>query len=79
MNLVNIRGTIGTPEDYKVFYGGEVYGASRGLPSLNANQFSTSIWTQVNVLNGAKIMGSVFGGGDSGLVKKDADVIIGDE
>jgi hypothetical protein len=31
------------------------------------------------VLNGAKIMGSVFGGGDSGLVKKDADVIIGDE
>ena len=79
MNLVNIRGTVGTPEDYKVFYGGEVYGASRGLPSLNANQFSTSIWTQVNVLNGAKIMGSVFGGGDSGLVKKDADVIIGDE
>ena len=55
MNLVNIRGTVGTPEDYKVFYGGEV------------------------VLNGAKIMGSVFGGGDSGLVKKDADVIIGDE
>lgn len=79
MNLVNIRGTVGTPEDNKVFYGGEVYGASRGLPSLNANQFSTSIWTQVNVLNGAKIMGSVFGGGDSGLVKKDADVIIGDE
>ena len=79
MNLVNIRGTVGTPEDYKVFYGGEVYGASRGLSSLNANQFSTSIWTQVNVLNGAKIMGSVFGGGDSGLVKKDADVIIGDE
>ena len=79
MNLVNIRGTVGTPEDYKVFYGGEVYGVSRGLSSLNANQFSTSIWTQVNVLNGAKIMGSVFGGGDSGLVKKDADVIIGDE
>ena len=79
MNIVNIRGTIGTPEDYQVFYGGEVYGASRGLSSLNANQFSTSIWTQVNILKGAKIMGSVFGGGDNGMVKKDADVIVGGE
>ena len=77
MNIVNIKGTIGTPEDYKVFYGGEVYGASRGLSTLDANQFSTSIWTQVNVLKGAKIMGNVFGGGDAGLVKKDSEVIVG--
>ena len=71
--------TIGTPEEYQVHYGGEVYGACRGDASLNANQFGTSIWTKVFIKNGATIQGNVFGGGDSGKVKKDTDVQIGAE
>ena len=78
-NIVNIKGTIGSPTDYKQHYGGEVYGASRGLSTLDANQFSTSVWTRVNILKGAKVMGNVFGGGDAGMVKKDAEVVVGGE
>ena len=79
---VNIGGgtskvTIGTEDDYKEHYGGEVYGASRGNPSLDATQFGTTIWTEVNVYENVKILGNVFGGGDAGMVKKDAKVTIG--
>ena len=87
-NTVNIGGagavTIGTPFDttkgwkYNPVYGGEVYGASRGISGLDANLFSNSVWTQVNVFNGATIMGNVYGGGDSGSVKRDTEVKIGD-
>jgi hypothetical protein len=83
-NTVNISGTVGTPYDtdkgwtYNQNYGGEVYGASRGMSSLDSNEFSNSVWTQVNVLNGAIIMGNVYGGGDSGIVKKDTEVNIGE-
>ena len=83
LNKVTIGGagavTIGTPEEYQVHYGGEVYGACRGDATLNANQFGTSVWTQVFIKNGATIQGNVFGGGDSGKVKKDTDVQIGAE
>jgi hypothetical protein len=89
-NTVNIGGgatvvTIGTPFDttkgwtYNKTYGGEVYGACRGLSTLNPEQFSTSIWTQVNIKDKATIMGNVYGGGDNGIVKKDTDVQIGAE
>ena len=82
LNKVTIGGagavTIGTPEEYQVHYGGEVYGACRGDATLNANQFGTSVWTQVFIKNGATIQGNVFGGGDSGKVKKDTDVRIGE-
>ena len=71
--------TIGTPDEYQVHYGGEVYGACRGDASLNANQFGTSIWTKVFIKNGATILGNVYGGGDAGKVKKDTDVQIGAE
>jgi len=71
--------TIGTPDEYKVHYGGEVYGACRGDAKLNANQFGTSVWTKVFIKNGANIMGNVFGGGDAGMVKRDTEVRIGDE
>ena len=79
---VNIGGgtskvTIGTEDDYKEHYGGEVYGASRGNPSLDATQFGTTIWTEVNVFENVKIMGNVFGGGDAGMVKRDTKVTIG--
>jgi hypothetical protein len=79
---VNIGGagsvTIGSPTDYQKNYGGEVYGASRGMSTLDPEQFSNVFWTNVNVKNGATIMGNVFGGGDNGMVKKDTDVKIGD-
>ena len=68
---------IGTPTDYQSHYGGEVYGASRGLSSDNTS-IATSVWTKVWVRDGANIQGNVFGGGDAGMVKKDTDVQIGD-
>jgi len=70
--------TIGTPADYQAHYGGEVYGACRGDAALDASSFGTSVWTQVNIKNGAHIQGNVFGGGDAGMVKKDTEVNIGD-
>ena len=70
--------TIGTEAEYAEHYGGEVYGASRGNAALDANQFGSVIWTKVHVKNGANIQGNVFGGGDAGMVKRDAEVIIGD-
>ena len=82
MCTVNIGGagkvTIGTPSNYLSHYGGEVYGASRGFSSLD-NIFATTIWTQVNIKNGATIMGNVFGGGDAGMVKRNTDVQIGEK
>ena len=80
MNTVIIGGgtgtvTIGTPDDYQVHYGGEVYGASRGLSS--ESPLGSVVWTKVNIKNGANIKGNVFGGGDNGKVKMDTDVQIG--
>ena len=88
-NTVNIGGgkrvaIIGTPFDtdkgwsYNKLYGGEVYGACRGMSILDENQFANSVWTNVNIFDKAIIMGNVYGGGDSGIVKKDTDVRIGD-
>ena len=89
MNTVNIGGgtsvvTIGTPFDaekgwtYNKVYGGEVYGACRGLSTLDPDQFANSVWTKVNIKDKATIMGNVYGGGDSGIVKKDSEVKIGE-
>jgi hypothetical protein len=89
-NTVNIGGgtvlvTIGTPNDadrgwtYNKTYGGEVYGACRGLSTLNPEEFSNSVWTKVNIFDKATIMGNVYGGGDNGMVKKDSEVNIGGE
>ena len=88
MNTVNIGGgtsvvTIGTPFDatkgwsYNKLYGGEVYGACRGMSTLDSEQFANSVWTKVNIFDKATIMGNVYGGGDNGIVKKDSEVIIG--
>ena len=41
--------------------------------------FATSVWTKVFLHNGANIRNNVFGGGDAGIVKKDAEVYVGDE
>ena len=79
---VNIGGgtgvvTIGTPIDYQAHYGGEVYGASRGLSA--ESPLGSVVWTKVLVKDGAYIQGNVFGGGDAGMVKKDTDVQIGEK
>ena len=75
---VNIAGTIGTLENYQKHYGGEVYGASRGLTELKDKEdFSYTIWTVVNLLNGANVKGNVYGGGDAGIVKRDTEVNVG--
>ena len=84
---VNVWGTVGTPKDYPGYtfnpnYGGEVFGGSRGqLEALQTeeakSQFATTIWTEVNVFEGAHILNNVFGGGDAGMVKKDSEVLIG--
>ena len=81
--LVNIKGTVGTPTDYNPAYGGNVFGACRGdkeiiKTSEDESIFATSVWTKVMILNGAHIMGNVFGGGDAGAVKKDSEVIVGE-
>ena len=73
---VIISGTIGTPADYQSHYGGEVYGASRGLSA--ESPLGSVVWTKVHVKNGANIQGNVFGGGDAGMVKRDSEVIIGE-
>jgi hypothetical protein len=75
---VNISGQIGTVVSNRAHYGGDVFGACRGNASLDAEQFATAVWTRVNILNGATIFGNVFGGGDAGEVKKNAEVVIGD-
>ncbi len=76
---VNIAGTVGSHTGYQNFYGGEVYGASRGETELKdrESEFSYVIWTKVNVLRGAWVKGNVFGGGDSGMVKRDTEVNVG--
>ena len=84
MNTVNIGGgesvvTIGTPTGYNVLYGGNVFGACRGLSDLDPKLFATSVWTKVNIKDKATILGNVFGGGDDGVVLKDTNVEVGAE
>ena len=56
-------------------YGGYVFGASRGNADLNTAVYATDVWSMVNV-NGGTINGSVFGGGENGIVKCGVDVNI---
>ena len=87
LNLVNIGGgknadgsvatvTIGEANGIAARYGGHVFGGSRGDSSVGKD-FGISIWTQVNVRDGANILGDVFGGGNAGEVMKDTNVKIG--
>ena len=78
--LVNIKGG---------YISGSVYGASRG-PSqtlidevftsgnaYDASRFATVIWADVNITGDADIQGSVYGGGEKGIVKHATLVNIG--
>jgi hypothetical protein len=71
-------GQIGDANSYDAngnyVYGGRVYGGSRGDASLNTSMFSTSMFTSVSTSNNPTIYGSVFGGGEVGIVKGSVDV-----
>ena len=56
-------------------YGGNVYGGSRGQIDVDNATFSTVNYTEVNVTDG-RVYASVYGGGEIGTIKKDADVNI---
>ena len=72
-----VKATIGEPTGVAAGYGGNVFGGGRGEAGLGSD-FGTSIWTQVNVKNGANILGNVYGGGNAGPVLKDTEVKIGE-
>ena len=61
-------GQIGDQTSVDANYGGHVFGGSRGDASLNSSTFSTSMFTKVNIAGG-QVLGSVFGGGEVGIVK----------
>ena len=76
---VNIEGgTIGTQAGFNKSYGGNVFGAGRGGGLVSgelSEDYATSIWSEVNVNNGT-VYGSVFGGGEQGLVRCGVNVNI---
>ena len=81
LNQVTISGgQIGDANSYDAngnyVYGGRVFGGSRGDATLDATKFSTSMFTSVsiNATNSPVIYGSVFGGGEVGIVKGGVDV-----
>lgn len=61
-------------------YGGSVFGASRGVfnfdadPTLSIDKFATTMFTEVNLFDGAQVPGCVYGGGQLGQVKNDTKV-----
>ena len=74
---VNIKGgTIGNATNYAAGYGGDVFGASRGNATLglDSTKFATTLWSKVVIDSVASILGSVYGGGESGLVKHSSEV-----
>ena len=76
LNTVNIGGgTVGEATGYATGYGGNVYGASRGYSDLNLDQtiFTTTMFTEVNMKSG-QVLGSLFGGGEVGIVKGSVNV-----
>ena len=56
-------------------YGGNVFGGSRGELDVDNSNFSTVNYSEVNV-SGGHVYASVYGGGEIGTIKKDADVNI---
>ena len=66
-------GQIGDATSRAADYGGQVFGGSRGDASLNSSTFSTSMFTKLNMAGG-KVLGSMFGGGEVGIVKGSVNV-----
>ena len=82
LSVVNIESKVGDDESFALGYGGNVFGASRGanneeklhLEPVNINKYATTFYNKVNIKQGADVLGNVFGGGEAGLVFKDAKV-----
>ena len=89
VNTLNISGgTIGSSDDSGLGYGGNVFGASRGMndADVNLNYYALSIGTKVNILphktgestydytKNPVIWNNVYGGGEMGLVRKNTNV-----
>ena len=73
-NAVN-SAIIGDPTSVAAEYGGCVYGSSRGGANLNFD-FAKTVWTEVNIEDGAHVLHSVYGGGEMGYVRRDANVYV---
>ena len=77
-------GTIGTLADNALGYGGDVFGAGRGMshPEIKSDYFALTAGTEVNILpnetlaNSPVIAGDVYGGGEMGCVKQDTKVYL---
>ena len=73
-------GTIGTLADNALGYGGDVFGAGRGMshPEIKSDYFALTAGTEVNILPNESpvIAGDVYGGGEMGCVKQDTKVYL---
>ena len=82
LSIVNIMGKVGDETSFANGYGGDVFGASRGADAeerlhLEENKtYATSFYDTVSIKTGAYVLGNVFGGGEAGLVLKDAGVYV---
>ncbi len=68
-------GIVGDETSFGAGYGGNVFGGSRGDITVDTN-FAKVIYARVNVQNNADILGNVYGGGELGLVKHEAWVLV---
>jgi len=82
ISIVNIESKVGDDESFENGYGGNVFGSSRGanateqLALESGKTYASSFYNEVNILTGANVVGSVFGGGEAGMVFHDTKVNI---
>lgn len=77
-------GSIGTLADNALGYGGDVFGAGRGMshPEIKSDYFALTAGTEVNILpnatpaNSPVIFGNVYGGGELGCVMQNTKVYL---
>ena len=77
-NIVEVKsGTVGERNGVVAGYGGHVFGASRGVETVDIEKFSTSVQTQVTIgsetTHDALVYGNVYGGGEVGQVSDDTE------
>ena len=77
-NIVEVKsGTVGESAGVVAGYGGHVFGAGRGVETVDIEKFSTSVQTQVTIgsetTHDALVYGNVYGGGEVGQVSDDTE------
>ena len=77
-NIVEVKsGTVGESAGVVEGYGGHVFGAGRGVETVDIEKFSTSVQTQVTIgsetTHDALVYGNVYGGGEVGQVSDDTE------